>query len=686
MTGRKPNLSNMRTFGSECFAYKQKRSKLDDRCTKGIFLGYDKSSPSYLVFIPETNKVMKYRVVKFPTKRMTEQQTQTEDVFSDFEEAIFCQHQAIKDPNPSTARATNVDEFQGVFNPETERATNEITEPIDNQVPSQSRYPRRERRPPIRLGDYVNEDEIESNQLMNTIDYCYRVSAFPQTYQEAMQSPDSENWKVAMNEEMNSLLANGTFSLSTLPQGRTPVGGRWVYTIKEGADGDITYKARFVAKGYSQVKGIDFEETFAPTANIVSVRVLCQLAAQYDLILHQMDVKTAYLNAPIDCEIYMEQAEGFETPNSDENERLVYKLNKSLYGLKQSGRNWNMLLHKCLIENNFTQSSVDHCVYRKEVGEKKVFVLIWVDDIILAASDNELMNETKMMLQERFKMKDLGKLSYFLGIEFEQGDGFVKMSQKRYLSKVLERFHMSNCKPRNTPSEQKLEFSDDSKCDAKLYRESVGYLIYAMTCTRPDLCWVVTKLSQNLSNPQKSHWTAVKHVLRYLKGTLEYELCYRKCKDNLTLKGYSNADWADSSDRRSTSGYCFSLNNIGPPISWKSKKQSTVALSSCEAEYIALALAVQESFYLTQLLKDLKEACQSATIFEDNQGTIALSKNPVNRQRAKHIDIRYHFIRSAQETGKVTIKYCPTQDMIADLMTKAATRDNLQKFKHYIFG
>jgi len=147
----------------------------------------------------------------------------------------------------------------------------------------------------------------------------------------------------------------------------------------------------------------------------------------------------------------MEQAEGFETPNSDENERLVYKLNKSLYGLKQSGRNWNMLLHKYLIKNNFTQSSVDHCVYRKEVGEKKVFVLIWVDDIILAANDNEIMNETKMMLQERFKMKDLGKLSYFLGIEFEQGDGFVKMSQKRYLSKVLERFHMSNCKPRNTP-------------------------------------------------------------------------------------------------------------------------------------------------------------------------------------------------------------------------------------------
>ena len=262
MTGRKPNLSNMRIFGSKCFAYKQRRSKLDDKCTKGIFLGYDKSSPSYLVFIPETNKVMKYRVVKFATKKVIEQQTQTENVFSDFEEAIFCQHQASKDPSA---------ESQEVFNHETERSTNETrTEPTDNEVPFQSRYPRRERRPPVRLGDYVNKEEIESNQVMNTIDYCYRVSTFPQTYQEAMQSPDSENWKVAMNDEMNSLLANGTFSLTTLPQGRTPVGGRWVYTIKEGANGDITYKARFVAKGYSQVKGIDFQETFAPTANSLS--------------------------------------------------------------------------------------------------------------------------------------------------------------------------------------------------------------------------------------------------------------------------------------------------------------------------------------------------------------------------------------------------------------------------------
>ena len=229
-------------------------------------------------------------------------------------------------------------------------------------MPSENRYPRRERRPPIHLQDYVTEDENEDNQMMKTVDYCYNVSAFPQTCQEAIQSPDSENRKVAMNEEMNSLLANDTFSLTRLPHGRTPVGGRWIYTIKEGVYGDITCKVRFVAKGYSQVKGIDFQKTFAPTANIVSARESWQLAAQHNPILHQMDVKTAYLNAPIDCEIYLEQAEGFETPTPNENERLVYKLNKSLYGLKQSGRNWKIILHNCLIENKFIQNSVDHCL------------------------------------------------------------------------------------------------------------------------------------------------------------------------------------------------------------------------------------------------------------------------------------------------------------------------------------
>ena len=680
LTGRRPNLSKMRVFGTECYAYEQNKQKLDPRCKKGVFVGFDRSSPAYLVFFPETAKVMKYRVVKFPTKSVGEQQTQTEDIMNDDLSVSWDNNGPRRSSDDDNSEITNETPDQQTGGSDDGEASS-ISQPCEGP-----NHPRRERKPPSYLSDYITSVQDQADQITHNLDYCYKLSGFPQTYQEAMESADAEHWKEAMKDEMNSLKENETFTLTKLPEGRQAVGGRWVYTIKENPSMAKTYKARYVAKGYSQIKDIDYHETFAPTANLTSVRVLMQIAAKHDLILHQMDVKTAYLHAPIDCEIYMDQAEGFETP-SDSEEKLVYKLNKSLYGLKQSGRNWNSLLHKYLLENNFVQSDVDHCLYIKRDGGKLVVVLVWVDDLIIAASSDTLVRETKEMLKDRFHMKDLGRLTYFLGIHFEQGVGFVKMNQRTYLTKLLVRFEMSECKPRSTPSEQKLEWDGEDFVDSRKYRELVGSLIYAMTCTRPDICWIVTTLSQYLSKPVQAHWVAAKHVLRYLKGTLGYELCYRKCGENLKLIGYSDADWASSTnDRRSISGYCFSLTETGPLISWRSKKQRTVALSSCEAEYIALAATVQEALYLIQLLDQIAYICRPVQIYEDNQGTIALSKDPVKRQRSKHIDIRYHFIRSTINEGKVIVSYCPTNDMVADIMTKSATRSKLQKFKELLFG
>ena len=679
LTGRKPNLSSMRVFGCECYAYKQNKGKLDPRCTKGILLGYDRGSPAYLVYFPETGKVMKHRVVKFakPDRCVSGQQTLTGD--------IPCENDDF------SHGGTNIDDDvdqpvvaseQGSDNPKC----------TVSESAAESRYPTRNREPPAHLSDYVTvvtgNDFEDDDKVMSSIDYCYRVSAFPQNYKEAVESPECEYWKNAMNEEMNSLKENSTFTLTTLPEGRRLVGGRWVYTVKENPDGSKTYKARYVAKGYSQVKDEDYQETFAPTTNFTSIRTLMQLAAQHDLILHQMDVKTAYLNAPIDCEIFMEQPEGFEIPSNCE-EVLVYKLNKSLYGLKQSGRNWNGMLHSYLLENNFVQSGVDNCVYVKQIEDKVTVIVIWVDDLIIGASNDLLLHDTKNMLKDRFKMKDLGKLSHFLGIHFEQGDCFVKVNQKEYINKVLERFGMSDCKPRSTPSELRIDSNGEDLVDRRVYREAVGCLIYAMICTRPDICWIITKLTQYLSKPLKEHWVAVKHVLRYLKCTLDYELCYRKCVDGLTLIGYSDADWASSTDnRRSTTGYCFSLTKTGPLISWKSKKQRTVALSTCEAEYMALSATIQEGLHLTQLLHDIGCAYQfePPMIYGDNQGAIALSKNPVNHQRSKHIDVRYHFIRDEVNTGRVVVQYCPTANMVADMMTKPVTKAKLSCFKDFIFG
>lgn len=415
-----------------------------------------------------------------------------------------------------------------------------------------------------------------------------------------------------------------------------------------------------------------------------------QIAAQDDLVLHQMDVKTAYLHTPIDCEVYIDQPEGFEE-QSETNQHLVCKLNKSLYGLKQSGRNWNKLLHNHLVENGFEQNAANNCVYKKQSDGERVILIIWVDDLLIAASSNDLIRDVKGILAKRFNTKDFGELRHFLGVVFKQRTGEIRMSQKRHIEKVLERFGMSECKPRMTPCELKPELDGEGEIiNVTGDREIVGSLIYIMTSTRPDLSWVVSKLSQYLAKPKWQHWNTAKQVLRYLiKGTIDLELCYQHSDQDLKLEGYSDADWAsDQSDRKSTTGYCFSLTRDGPVISWKSRKQPIVALSTCEAEYMALASAVQESLYLIQLVYGLDKDKRHTPvlIYEDNQGTIELSKNPVCRQRNKHADVKYNFGRAAHVDGKVTIKYCPTEYMVADVLTKPLTKPKFEVFKCYLFG
>lgn len=327
-----------------------------------------------------------------------------------------------------------------------------------------------------------------------------------------------------------------------------------------------------------------------------------QLAAQYNLTVHQVDVKTAYLHAPIDHEIFMEQPEGF-VRMSESGEKMVYKLKKSLYGLKQSGRNWNKTLNEYLVGTGFEKKPVDHCVYNKKVDENIIIVITWVDDLIIASDSIDLIAQFKESMKCQIRMKDLGRISYFLGIDFNQSCGVIKMNQKRY---ILDRFGMKDCKSRTTPCEQDLGGNHSEIADSKRYREIVGRLIYAMTCTRPDISWIVSKLSQKLSCPSVEDMTAAKHVLRYLKGTINYELCFKKCEEGLNLVAYSDSDWASSlEDRRSTTGYCFSLSKDGPLVSWKSRRQPTVALSTCEAEYIGLSTMTKESLYLTQLLNNM---------------------------------------------------------------------------------
>ena len=286
-------------------------------------------------------------------------------------------------------------------------------------------------------------------------------------------------------------------------------------------------------------------------------------------------------------------------------------------------------------------------------------------------------------------MTDLGPLSWFLGIEFTQIEGVITMSQTKYLLNKLEKYGLDKSKPRTTPCELAgyNKMSTDPIDSNLNYRELVGSLIYAMTCTRPDLAWAVTKLSQHLADPTQADFTMVKHVFRYIRGTYDYKLTFRKTND-LKLVGFKDADWASSvEDRRSTSGYCFALNDSGPVVSWKSKKQPTVALSSCESEYVALCAGMQEALYLKRLLEELlQNSFGPIEINVDNQGAISLSKNPTQHDRSKHVDIKYHFCRECVSSGKVEVQHVSSEDNVADVMTKAASKGKLAKFRDKLFG
>ena len=282
-------------------------------------------------------------------------------------------------------------------------------------------------------------------------------------------------------------------------------------------------------------------------------------------------------------------------------------------------------------------------------------------------------------------MKDLKELSNFLGFQFDcSNKDHISMCQTKYIEKLLKKFQMIDCKPKSTPCDLSvitlLGDSSEYLEDSKYFREIVGCLIYVMTCTRPDLCYIVTKLSEKLANPTKAHLSIAKHVLRYLKYTIDQKLTFEKSSE-LKLSGYTDSDWASSDDRLSIAGYCYKLSNTGPLISWKSKKQKVVALSSCEAEYMALTFAIQEAKFLRQLLCDMTgNELDCVSLFADNQGAIALANNPVHHQRSKHIDIRYHFIRSEIQTGIINLQYISSENNVADVFTKPASKLKLSKF------
>ena len=506
-------------------------------------------------------------------------------------------------------------------------------------------------------------------------------------------------WKEAIDAEYSTLVKQGTWVLVDLPQGRNLVDTKWIFKIKTKGDGTIQrFKARLVARGFSQQPGLDYDQTYAPVGKYTTSRVLMSIATHNKWDIQQMDVGNAFLYGTLEEEIYMAQPEGFEDGTN-----RVCRLIKSLYGLKQSPRAWNQELDEKLKRFGFVPSKLDSALYIVRDDTGICYMLVYVDDLLIVSSCTNMTKKVKDFLVSVFTMKDLGDATYYLGMNITRSVSRDELwlSQTKYVKNLLTRYGLQDASPSPVPMSADYkgllpsEVPDIppplvsgmsevqettglplesllSREDKRLYQSIVGSLMFAASCTRPDIAYAVSQLAQATHYATLRHLKAAYKVLRYLKGTVNQSLCFR-ADASINLVGYTDADWGGCpTTRRSTTGVVFTLG--GAAVSWTSKKQQGTALSTCEAEYSALTTGTKECIWLQDLLLELDVQITKPTVMHvDNTAAIALTQNSVLHARTKHVAIHMHFVRQEILKGRISIVYTPTDLQIADYLTKSVS-------------
>ncbi|GKA77692.1 retrovirus-related pol polyprotein from transposon TNT 1-94 [Tanacetum coccineum] len=458
------------------------------------------------------------------------------------------------------------------------------------------------------------------------------------------------------------------------PKDMTIIGTKWVYRNKLDENGVVSRnKARLVAQGYNQQEGIDYDETYAPVARLESIRILLAYACALDFKLFQMDVKSAFLNGFINEEVYVAQPPGFidfAKPNH------VYRLKKALYGLKQAPKAWYDRLKAFLIKHNYTMGMVDNTLFTKKKNSNLIIVQIYVDDIIFGSTCQELCDDFAKIMHDEFEMSMMGELNFFLGLQIKQLEDGIFFNQSKYIKEMLKKFGLEDSKPMKTPMSTETKLTKDEEgesVDNTKYRGMIGSLLY-LTASRPDIMFSVCLCARFQEDPKTSHLEAVKRIFRYIKGTTHLGLWYPKGSGIETVV-YADSDHAgDYVDRKSTSGICTFMGCC--LTSWFSKKQTALAISTTEAEYVSARKACQQALWMKQALVDYGIRLDDIPIMCDNKGAIDLSKNPVQHSRTKHIEIRHHFLRDNVQKGNISIKKVPLEDNIVDILTKPLKRES----------
>ena len=732
--GTKPDISDIHLWGSRVWVRNLNAGKLDSRGREGRFIGYDAESKGCRIYWTDSRSIGVERDLIFEDRpvngelvflpepstakvqRPTPAVVAPESTVPSKSEPPDVQPNLLPKPeeDPSSKPEVETDPTAEDDLPakRIRKASRYVREALDGTIDGgtargKSRLPKGVQLP---TGMVATEDDCDLELELEPEDEATACFAHesrvievamasasdigisdddPKSLAEAKNRSDWPEWKTAMDEELDLMAKYGVWDEVDKPEDTNIVGCRWVFRIKRDSSGKILkYRARLVAQGFTQLYGVDFQETFAPVARLSSIRTVIALAASEDWELHQMDVKSAYLNSPIDTAIYMRLPPGYGR------EGKVALVRKGIYGLRQSGNLWHKTLTTAFNALDLTRLAVDHGVFFSHNSEGTTIVCSSTDDFAIAADSPTRMTKFKSDLSNHFEMSDLGELAWILGIQVKRDriSKTITLSQAAYVDSVVKRFNLTSASPLQTPINPSALLSKSQSPATPLqyddmrnvpYREAVGSLMYAAIGTRPDITYAVTALSQYLQNPGRAHWEQVKRVIRYLKGTREYEL---KFGPSGGVEGFTDANWGnDIDDRHSICGYVFTLNEGA--ISWSSKKQSVVALSSTEAEYIGITHAAKEATWVRHLLSELYSPHildYPIMLYCDNKSAIELVKNATFHSRTKHIAIRYHYIREAYSDGIIVLDHRGTDDMPADIFTKPLVRVKLNKFSRLV--
>jgi transposase InsO family protein len=686
--GRCPKVSHFRVFGCKCFILKKGNlDKFESRSSDGLFLGYALQGRAYRVLNLDTNRIEETCEVTFDETmpcfssafECAGDDEIGQSIFEDEVDGLDDDDDATEDPavleaTPIQTPSSTIDDgpselFTSTADPAAIPTVDHEPATIEGEATSVRTAPRHIQRchPPQQMIGNLNE---RTTRYKSRNQCVLAHSAFVASFEprDVGHALSDSNWVNAMHEELENFERNQVWVLVDPPFSCKPIGTKWVFKNKQGEDGLVVRnKARLVAQGFCQKEGIDYGETFAPVARLEAICILLAFAASRGFKLYQMDVKSAFLNGYIEEEVYVKQPPGFEHPKFPNH---VFKLQKALYGLKQAPRAWYARLKTFLLENGFKMGSVDKTLFLLRQGNDSLIVQIYVDDIIFGGSSHFLVAKFAESMSKEFEMSMMGELTFFLGLQIKQTQEGTFVHQGKYTIDVLKKFGMADAKPISTPipTSAALDADEDGESvDQKEYRSMIGSLLY-LTATRPDIHFAVCLCARFQASPRTSHRQAVKRIMRYLRFTPEFGLWY-SASSTLSLCGYSDADFAGCRlDRKSTSGTCQFLGSS--LVSWSSGKQSNVAQSTTEAEYVAAASCCSQLLWMIATLRDFGLSFSHVPLLCDSTSAISVAKNPVLHSKTKHIDVRYHFLRDHVEKGDIELKHVDTSLQLADILTK----------------